>query len=232
MACSVLVGFSFTALVELDIDEVTAANLQTAGYDWMEEIYYISVSCTMAFSLYVIVVSSIAVMQGQRMALHGNVDTEAINRELPSMLGGRDGMIEQRCNSPDMLSAGFGAEPEKVVSDDVQQALKAMRAVQPSLIFSFGIALFSFIIAAVAMAWIKTVALHLQSGNSMNHMALVLSFVFVALLLAIGGVTLWMGKLFKVRRYHTGNLTPTSPFLSHLRQPLAMPSAFDDRSHY
>ena len=48
--------------------------LEQAGYGYFETIYYISVGCTMAFSLYIIVIATIAVMNAQRMSLHGNID--------------------------------------------------------------------------------------------------------------------------------------------------------------
>ncbi|KAL1522739.1 hypothetical protein AB1Y20_017712 [Prymnesium parvum] len=234
LAASVLAGFAFTALVELDINEEIGTNLEKAGYEWMEEVYYINVACTMAFSLYIIVIASVAIMKAQRMAVHGNVDMAAIQSELPDMLGGAEGMIdghdshEPPADRRADVTQSISSLPSNVDSqrnDDVQQALQAMRAVQPSLLISFGFSLFNFVLAAVAMGWIKTVSLHLSSGYAMNHMALALSCVFVALLFSLAGVTLWMWRLFRVKKYHTGNMASPSPYLQQLRQPLVPSSA-------
>ena len=71
LAASILAGFAFTALVELDINEETSSRLEQADYGWMEDVYYVSIACTMAFRLYIIVIANVAVMNGQRMAVHG-----------------------------------------------------------------------------------------------------------------------------------------------------------------
>lgn len=43
---TILAGFAFTALVELDIDQATGQVLTQAGYDWSECVYYVSISIT------------------------------------------------------------------------------------------------------------------------------------------------------------------------------------------
>ena len=176
----------------------------------------------MAFSLYVIVVANIAIIQAQRMAVHGNVNMATVQSELPGVLGGAAGMIGENpsegCLPPPVVTDSSTMSDEDA-NDDVQQAINAMRAVQPSLIFSFGLSLFTFILAAVAMVWIKTSWLHLRSGYVVNPLAQLLSCIFLALLCALAGVILWMFGLFRVRKYHAGNLEALTPYLSSLRQP-------------
>ena len=71
--------------------------------------------------------------------------------------------------------------------------------------------------AAVVAA---AVSLSLRDATSdMNVTALILSSIFVALLLALGVVVCWMGRVFRVQRYHVGNLRELTPYLSSLRQP-------------
>ena len=61
---SILAGFAFDSLVELEIPE-----------KWMTQrsgictVYYIAASCTMAFALYTVCVSSFATVYGHRLAL-------------------------------------------------------------------------------------------------------------------------------------------------------------------
>eukprot|EP00966_Prymnesium_polylepis_P204644 4740996-Prymnesium_polylepis.1 len=63
----------------------------------------------MAFSLYVIVVANIAIMQAQRMGMHGNVNMAFVQSELPGVLGGAAGMIGE--------APSEGCLPPPVVTD-------------------------------------------------------------------------------------------------------------------
>ena len=90
---SVLAGFAFNALVELDITQDVEEDLKDVGYVWIEDVYYIATGCTMAAGVYIVVVATIAVMKAQRQALHGHVELSFLREELPTNLGYRPGMI-------------------------------------------------------------------------------------------------------------------------------------------
>lgn len=84
---SVLAGFAFNALVELDITQDVEEDLKDVGYVWIEDIYYIATGCTMAAGVFIVVVATIAVMKAQRQALHGHnqsrLQARHDRRELP-----------------------------------------------------------------------------------------------------------------------------------------------------
>ena len=68
---SILAGFAFDSLVELDITEAMEQTLTDRGLHWMQTAYYISASMTMAFALYTLCVSAFATVYGHRLALQG-----------------------------------------------------------------------------------------------------------------------------------------------------------------
>ena len=57
VVATILVGFAFTALVELDVNTASLEALEEAGFDWMEDVYYVCVAVTIAFNLFVLFVS-------------------------------------------------------------------------------------------------------------------------------------------------------------------------------
>ena len=63
---SILAGFAFDSLVELDITEAMEQTLTDRGLHWMQTAYYISASMTMAFALYTLCVSAFATVYGHR----------------------------------------------------------------------------------------------------------------------------------------------------------------------
>mmetsp|Transcript_25686 Transcript_25686/g.65281 ORF Transcript_25686/g.65281 Transcript_25686/m.65281 type:complete len:260 (-) Transcript_25686:179-958(-) len=220
VAASVVSGFAFTALVELEISSDTLLKLESAGYEWMEQTYYVAIGCTIAFSLYIIVVATMTTIRAQRTALHGHVDQSVLEAELPDNLGYRPGAIGE--HGPVSPALQRMNSVQAVAGDDVQRAIAAMRAVQPSILFAFGGLLLSFVIGAVAMVWIKTEPLHFtRSGHPNNHIAVALTAIFVLLLMVFALVHLWINKLFGMTRFHTANLrnSPSST-LGDLRVPL------------
>lgn len=68
---SIVAGFSFDALVELDITQELHDELVEDGNEWIEVLYYTAASCAMAFALFTVVVSSFATVYGHRLALQG-----------------------------------------------------------------------------------------------------------------------------------------------------------------
>ena len=214
---SVLAGFAFNALVELDITQDVEEDLKDVGYVWIEDIYYIATGCTMAAGVFIVVVATIAVMKAQRQALHGHVELSFLREELPTNLGYRPGMIGENYQNAGMPRAGETPEErerramlqgQQTQNDDVQQAIFALRKVQPVLLFAFGASLGTFVIAATAMSWIKTVYHHKQvlkrDEDSWNTIAIILTTAFGMLGLAIVAV--------RTRARATARL-PTRPLL-------------------
>ena len=198
---SVLAGFAFNALVELDITQDVEEDLKDVGYVWIEDVYYIATGCTMAAGVYIVVVATIAVMKAQRQALHGHVELSFLREELPTNLGYRPGMIGENYQNAGMPRAGETPvererramlQEQQAQNDDVQQAIFALRKVQPVLLFAFGASLGPFVIAATAMSWIKTVYHHKQilkrDEDSWNTIAIILTTAFGMLGLAIVAV--------------------------------------------
>lgn len=230
---SILAGFAFTALVELEISPDIEDDLTEVGYAFTESIYFIATGATvqrlmlersrsycmhsspalvgqlalqMAAGVYIVVVATIAVMKAQRMALHGHVELDFLREELPANLGYRPGMIgenpstagssrENAANlSPEEVEQLAALQAQQAQSDDVQQAIHALRKVQPTLLYAFGFSLTAFVLAAIAMSWIKTSYHHLQvkhrpgQEDAPNTIAIVLTCTFGALGLAISGV--------------------------------------------
>ena len=198
---SVLAGFAFNALVELDITQDVEEDLKDVGYVWIEDVYYIATGCTMAAGVYIVVVATIAVMKAQRQALHGHVELSFLREELPTNLGYRPGMIGENYQNAGMPRAGETPvererramlQEQQAQNDDVQQAIFALRKVQPVLLFAFGASLGTFVIAATAMSWIKTVYHHKQilkrDEDSWNTIAIILTTAFGMLGLAIVAV--------------------------------------------
>jgi len=225
---SILAGFAFTALVELEITKDVEENLELAGYEFMENVYYIFTGITMAAGVYIVVVATVAVMKAQRMALHGHVEIDYLREELPANLGYRPGMIGENPTSPDRRAAANNFSPEErdrlaalqeqqAQSDDVQQAIYALRKVQPCLLYAFATALVTFVLAATAMAWIKTVYHHIQvmerhHGHDWNFIASILTAIFGLLGLGVLGAVVWMNSLFSVDTFHASSVVSAPRF--------------------
>ena len=128
------------------------------------------------------------------------------------------GMIGERGRGPASPGVERAASGDYTRNDDVQRAINAMRAVQPSLLVAFGLSLLTFVGGAVAMVWIKTEPIHYKrTGHPNNHIALILSAVFLALVVVMAIVNIWIERLFHVRNFHDANLSgiPLS-----MREPL------------
>jgi MFS family permease len=74
---SILAGFAFDGLVELEIH-------QNGHPKWVEPIFYTAGSCTMAFALFTLCVSSFATVYGHRLALQG--PTGSVERAVAVMM--------------------------------------------------------------------------------------------------------------------------------------------------
>ena len=216
VAGSVIAGFAFTALVELTISVDMVDKLRASGYYYLEFIYYLSIGSTIALNLFVIVISTMVNIKGQRMALFGSVDASVMQSELPANLGYRPGMLGEHAEAAAaeeaMGHAGaqggrLGAD-ESASFDDVQRAIMAMRAVQPSIFAAFGLSLCTFVVGAIAMVWIKTEPIHFLRGEKgdPNHIAFALSVVFVGLLVVMAVAFGWINRLFRVRNYNDASL--------------------------
>ena len=77
---SIIAGFAFDALVELEIPRGSHAR-------WVESAYYTAGSCTMAFALYTLCVTSFAIVYGHRLALQG--PTGSVERAVAVMMKSR-----------------------------------------------------------------------------------------------------------------------------------------------
>jgi len=78
---SIIAGFAFDSLVELEVSrEIPHAR-------WVESVYYTAGSCTMAFALYTLCVSSFATVYGHRLALQG--PTGSVERAVAVMMKSR-----------------------------------------------------------------------------------------------------------------------------------------------
>jgi len=208
VAASVIAGFAFTALVELEISMDTLVKLEEAGWYWIEETYYLSIGMTIAFNLYIIVVATMTTIRAQRMALHGHVDSSLLKAELPANLGYRPGAIGDHMGAQhDPASPTIRRMDSTEQTDDVQRAIVAMRAVQPSILAAFGLSLCFFVAGAVAMVWIKTEPMHfVRTGHPNNHIAVALSSVFGCLLLVMLCVNVWINKLFSIEQFHDAQM--------------------------
>ena len=77
---SILAGFAFDALVELEIPD-------NGHWKYMEPVFYTAGSCTMACALYTLCVSSFAMVYGHRLALQG--PTGSVERAVAVMMKSR-----------------------------------------------------------------------------------------------------------------------------------------------
>ena len=83
---SILAGFAFDSLVELEIPEPMYDKRAA-----VVTVYYVSASCTMAFALYTVCVSSFATVYGHRLALQG--PTGSVDRAVAVMMKQRNAIF-------------------------------------------------------------------------------------------------------------------------------------------
>lgn len=80
---SILSGFAFDGLVELDTSKATT----NPHAPWVETVFYAAGACTMACALYTLCVASFAVVYGHRLALQG--PTGSVDRAVAVMMKSR-----------------------------------------------------------------------------------------------------------------------------------------------
>jgi len=134
---SILAGFAFDSLVELEISEDMREAMGPSGrwkadLRWMETVYYGAASLTMALALYTVCVSSFATVYGHRLALQGPTGS-------------------------------------------VERAVAVMMKQRQTIFVTYGLALFSLVIAAITMAWIKM-------GAAAAFVTAVFGLFFIALI--------------------------------------------------
>jgi len=82
---SILAGFAFDSLVELDITpEMHAA-------EWLKDMYYVSGAMTMSFALYTVCIASFATVWGHRLALQG--PTGSVDKAVAVMMKFRNSIF-------------------------------------------------------------------------------------------------------------------------------------------
>lgn len=84
---SIIAGFSFDGLVELDVDSCKDCH----HAKWVESLFYASGSCAMAFALYTLCVASFATVYGHRLALQG--PTGSVERAVAVMMKSRNSIF-------------------------------------------------------------------------------------------------------------------------------------------
>lgn len=114
---SIVAGFAFDSLVELEISEEMRQDIGPGGrwkveLRWMESVFYGAASLTMALALYTVCVASFATVYGHRLALQGPTGS-------------------------------------------VERAVAVLMKQRQTIFVTYGLALFSLVIAAITMAWIK-----------------------------------------------------------------------------
>ena len=219
VAASVVAGFAFTALVELHIDGFALTKLDEAGYDWIEDVYYLSMGLTIAFNLYIIVIATVTAIRAQRMALHGHVDNALLESEIPESLGYLPGAMEGAA-APTVPTIQRMESMRVSERDDVQRAIMALRSVQPSILIAWGLSLCTFTAGVVAMIWIKTEPMHFdRTGHPNNLIALYSSGIFIVLLMVLLCANIWVGGLFRFKTFHDGRIRAAA-LPGELQQPL------------
>jgi len=217
-AASGLTGFSFDAFVKIDIGREITDELEKRHAIWIETVFFVCLGFTIAFGIFSIVIAVLSVMKAQRMALHGNVDADLIQRELPRATGiipGAigDGYMAQGHDQMRQRLRTLSQDFQQKESDDLQRAIQALRKVQPYVLGSIAASLACFVTAAIAMAWIKTIWIdydmptnYTGSGEMVNSTAVTLSSIIGTLGLSLVAAFLWMNHLFAVRTFHQSGL--------------------------
>lgn len=134
---SIVAGFAFDSLVELEISEDMRQEIGPGGrwkveLRWMESVFYGAASLTMALALYTVCVASFATVYGHRLALQGPTGS-------------------------------------------VERAVAVLMKQRQTIFVTYGLALFSLVIAAITMAWIKM-------GISAAFVTAVFGVFFIALI--------------------------------------------------
>jgi len=88
---SILAGFAFDSLVELDITEDMKKDLERDGRLWIQDMYYCAGACTMSFALYTVCIASFATVWGHRLALQG--PTGSVDKAVAVMMKFRNSIF-------------------------------------------------------------------------------------------------------------------------------------------
>lgn len=88
---SILAGFAFESLVELEISDDMRQELTRIGGAWIENVFYCAASMTMVLALYTVCVSSFATVYGHRLALQG--PTGSVERAVAVMMKQRNNIF-------------------------------------------------------------------------------------------------------------------------------------------
>jgi len=88
---SIVAGFAFDSLVELDVSSDMRKDMDSRGMAWVEIVYYAAAALTMAFALYTVCVSSFATVYGHRLALQG--PTGSVERAVAVMMKQRNSVF-------------------------------------------------------------------------------------------------------------------------------------------
>jgi len=84
---SILAGFAFDSLVELDI----TPEMRKDRPKWIQDVYYCAGACTMSFALYTVCISSFATVWGHRLALQG--PTGSVDKAVAVMMKFRNSIF-------------------------------------------------------------------------------------------------------------------------------------------
>ena len=84
---SIVAGFSFDGMVELDITDGMEDSLKTRHIQWVQTTYFTATAMAMAFALYTVCVSGFATVYGHRLALQG--PTGSVERAVAVMMKNR-----------------------------------------------------------------------------------------------------------------------------------------------
>jgi len=89
---SILAGFAFDSLVELDItDEMKEKTEPLKSNPWIQDVYYVAGAMTMTFALYTVSIASFSTVWGHRLALQG--PTGSVDKAVAVMMKFRNSVF-------------------------------------------------------------------------------------------------------------------------------------------
>jgi hypothetical protein len=91
MQSSILVGFAYVALVELEITDDIQERLLQHGLVWVLGIYYLSACATMATAIYILAIASACILWAHQLALQG--PTGSVERALAVVMKARRAIV-------------------------------------------------------------------------------------------------------------------------------------------
>jgi hypothetical protein len=156
-------------------------------FDWrggvcgVAAVYYVFDAAAMAFALYTVCVASFCTVYGHRLALQGPTGSvkksvAVMKKQLQVVVGSVAGAAE-----PDVGGAGIGVAAggaggcyAGVVRRARSRAARGPRLAAQGLYRTFGLSMFSLVMAGVMMAWVK-----------MGQAAALVTFVFIAFFAAL-----------------------------------------------